>query len=474
MSKTVTNYFLPILKRQKKLLFLYTVIGFVAFPLVALISNNYDYGLGVYEFSLIINAVFMVACVMILPIIINKFSLNKRSVDTYYALPISRQHLFDVHYFAGVVCIYVPLLINYVLGILILTLRYGFQNFSVNYFMAFIGIIIITMAIYSINTLIVTKANNIIDSAILIAAYTILPFILIVCAMSFVDQFTVGYSVNMFDLSKYFPYLCPLSVLDQFIGAFNRYARAYEALDFNIMWFVYEAVIAVGFYIWSAAVFKKRKGEGSEQVSNDFFTYPLVVNLTSVILLSFYILDFSEIIQTIAILVITFIVYLIMHFISRRSMKVTPALIIKYFVILAAFNIFAFAARETYFFGINLRTPDISSYTEMEVSYWDYMGDSDKNYYAVIPLKNMDKNEEEFVKDVLALQKVAAEQKRLHPGYSYYYDDDLLYFRVGFSTANDEEYKGYSLRLPKADFKDLLNNSLFEVTNNDKEAEATY
>ena len=119
MYKTVTNYYLSILKRQKKLLFLYTVIGFVAFPMVALISTNYDGGRGIYEYSILMYAIFMGACALIMPIVINKFMLNKRSVDTYFSLPISRKHLFDVHFFAGLTCIYVPLLLNYLIGILL-------------------------------------------------------------------------------------------------------------------------------------------------------------------------------------------------------------------------------------------------------------------------------------------------------------------------------------------------------------------
>lgn len=406
MYKTVTNYYLSILKRQKKLLFLYTVIGFVAFPMVALISTNYDGGRGIYEYSILMYAIFMGACALIMPIVINKFMLNKRSVDTYFSLPISRKHLFDVHFFAGLTCIYVPLLLNYLIGILLLTFRYGFYSFTLHSLLGLFGIIVITMAIYSINTLIVTKANNMIDSAILIAAYVVLPFMLYVCSMSFVNQFTVGFTDSMFDFGIMLNFLSPFTILNDFVSSFNDFIRTYTtALEYNLLWIAYEALIIVGFYFWAVNVFKKRKGEDSEQVSNDFFTYPLVVNLSSVLLLSMYIIDITDIILTITIVVITFILYLIMHFISRRSMKVTPQLIIKYFVILAAFNIFAFAAKETYFFGINLQTPNIDQFTKLEVSYYDYdnWNGKDNEYEAVILLSNMNKDEEKFVNDILEI-----------------------------------------------------------------------
>ncbi|PXX75828.1 ABC transporter permease [Dielma fastidiosa] len=469
MYKTVTNYYLSILKRQKKLLFLYTVIGFVAFPMVALISTNYDGGRGIYEYSILMYAIFMGACALIMPIVINKFMLNKRSVDTYFSLPISRKHLFDVHFFAGLTCIYVPLLLNYLIGILLLTFRYGFYSFTLHSLLGLFGIIIITMAIYSINTLIVTKANNMIDSAILIAAYVVLPFMLYVCSMSFVNQFTVGFTDSMFDFGIMLNFLSPFTILNDFVSSFNDFIRTYTtALEYNLLWIAYEALIIVGFYFWAVNVFKKRKGEDSEQVSNDFFTYPLVVNLSSVLLLSMYIIDITDIILTITIVVITFILYLIMHFISRRSMKVTPQLIIKYFVILAAFNVFAFAAKETYFFGINLQTPNVDQFTKLEVSYYDYDNDwngKDNEYEAVILLSNMNKDEEKFVNDILDLQKVAAEEKKNHIGNSYYYVEDSIYLRVAFKVNDDDYDHYYRFNLPREDYGDLLESKCFKVMN---------
>ena len=102
--------------------------------------------------------------------------------------------------------------------------------------------------------------------------------------MSFVNQFTVGFTDSMFDFGIMLNFLSPFTILNDFVSSFNDFIRTYTtALEYNLLWIAYEALIIVGFYFWAVNVFKKRKGEDSEQVSNDFFTYPLVVNLSSVL-----------------------------------------------------------------------------------------------------------------------------------------------------------------------------------------------
>ena len=108
------------------------------------------------------------------------------------------------------------------------------------------------------------------------------------------------------------------------------------------------AIFIVGFlFLGSEMYLKNAKVRDSEWVPNDFFISIWLLTYPALLLLSVYIIDITDIILTITIVVITFILYLICaFFISRRSMNVTPQLIIKYFVILAAFNVLAFAARK--------------------------------------------------------------------------------------------------------------------------------
>lgn len=464
MSKTVTNYFLSILKRQKKLLFLYTVIGFVAFPMVALISNNYDLGQGVFEYSIVINMVFMVAGVMLIPLAMYYFSLNKRSTDTYYALPISRKNLFNVHFLAGIAYIYVPLLINYLLGTLILTIRYGLHRFTLFAFFIFLCEIVITMAIYAINTLIVNKANNLIDAVLLIAGYTALPYILIMSAMSFDSMFVVGYSEHLIKFWKWFDFVSPLTVLIRLSNASYYLEQVYtNNFNFNFLWILYEFIIFIGFYLWAVSVYKKRKGEASEQISNDFFTYPLLVNCLSVALVFVVTLGVTvDIIYTITLFIISFIIYLILQFTARRSVKITSDLLIKYFVLLISFNIFTFICNETYYFGINLIKPNLDDYSVMYIRYYDYDDNKGVDHYALVDLNNMDESETVLAENLLTFQEKAAELKKDN-FYTWNYNyNGMVQVTVKLKkNITDYTFKYISYTLPKSGIQSFLDNKNF-------------
>lgn len=466
MSKTVSNYFKSIIKRQKKLLFLYTIIGFVAFPMVSLISNNYDLGQGVFEYSILINMIFMVIGVMLIPLAMYYFSLNKKSTDTYYALPISRKDLFNVHFFAGLAYIYIPLLINYLLGTLILTIRYGLHRFALFAFFIFLCEIVITTAIYSINTLIVNKANNLIDAILLIVGYTALPYILIMSAMSFDSMFVVGYSEHLIEFWKWFDFVSPLTVLIRLSNASYALERIYTTdFNFNFLWIIYEAVIATGFYILGLSVFKKRKGEDSEQVTKDFFTYPLLLNLISIALVFVVTLGVTvDIIYTITIFIISFIIYLILQFTARRSVKITSDLLIKYFVLLISFNLFTFICNETYYFGINLIKPNLNDYSVMYIRYYDYDDKKGEDHYALIDLNNMDESKTVLAENLLTFQEKAAELKKdnFYSWNNSYNYNGMAHITVKLKkNITDQTFEYISYTLPKSGIQSFLDNKNF-------------
>lgn len=464
MSKTVSNYFKSIVKRQKKLLLLYTIIGFVAFPMVALISNNYDQGQGIFEYSILINMIFMVAGVMLIPLAMYYFSLNKRSTDTYYALPISRKNLFNVHFLAGLAYIYVPLLINYLLGTLVLIIRYGLHRFGLFALFIFLCEIIITIAIYSINTLIVNKANNLVDAILLIAGYTALPYILIMSASSFDSMFVVGYSEHLIEFWKWFDFVSPLTVLIRLSNASYYLEQVYtNNFNFNFLWILYEFIIFIGFYLWAVSVYKKRKGEASEQISDDFFTYPLLVNCLSVALVFVVTLGVTvDIIYTITLFIISFIIYLILQFTARRSVKITSDLLIKYFVLLISFNIFTFICNETYYFGINLIKPNLDDYSVMYIRYYDYDDNKGVDHYALVDLNNMDESETVLAENLLTFQEKAAELKKDN-FYTWNYNyNGMAHITVKLKVnITDKTFKFISYTLPKSEIQSFLDNKNF-------------
>ena len=91
MNKITNHYFKDLFIRNKKILMLYMFVCIMAFPFVLLMNKILSGGSG---FGTIIQVAFTFGTIlpilmgMILPVFAFKFTLNKRNVDTFYALPI--------------------------------------------------------------------------------------------------------------------------------------------------------------------------------------------------------------------------------------------------------------------------------------------------------------------------------------------------------------------------------------------------
>ncbi len=470
MTEISKNYYFSILKRQRKLLLFYTLLLFVAFPLVMIVGTRSVEWRELIGTCLIFYMVLMYIAAMVVPLFTYRFNLNKRSVDTYYALPISRKGMYDVHFFAGLTCIYAPAILNMIIGLLLGALRSGLQGVAVYHIVGILVGMIITGAVYAINTVIVNKSNTLVDAAILTAAYFLLPFLMYLVLQRFFAVQEVGFTVGLVDFDFVLALTSPLYLL---VNLTERFGYACRSGIMEMNWFhtLYALFILIAGYRWGASIYQKRRGEDSEQITRDFFTYPLIVNVSSVILLTTASVYDYDLVTIIMFIVITLILYLIMHFVSRRSMKITPSLVIKYLVILIAFNALEIIGLKTAFFGINAYTPDLSAYDRVEINA-DLYGEN-VYYYAVITPSLADADEQKLLASLSTLQKRVSEDKKLERTY----DEDPMY--VSVCVVNVDYEKGiskdpniyseavntrncYSFRLPESELAFMLDNPAIE------------
>lgn len=220
--------------------------------------------------------------------------------------------------------------------------------------------------------------------------------------------------------------------------------------------------------------FKNKRGEDAEQVSKDFFTYPLIVNVFSVIFISLFdITNHEEFSDIIIFLIVTFILYLIMHFVSRRSLKLTRQLVLKYVLIVAAFSVFNIVARQTEFFGINRYVRDPYEYERINITYNDYIN-GDKTHQVVISMNHITKEEEALLSQLEDLQKMASQQFKAG---KYWYDNpdfpsgNNIWIDVGYVTSISDGYNDAYMHYVFAedDVKFFTDNELFVEISYDEE-----
>ncbi len=280
----------------------------------------------------------------------------------------------------------------------------------------------------------------------------------------------VGFTVGLVDFDFVLALTSPLYLL---VNLIERFGYACRSGVMKMDWFhtLYALFILIAGYCWGVSIYQKRRGEDSEQITRDFFTYPLIVNVSSVILLTTASVYDYDLVTIIMFIVITLILYLIMHFVSRRSMKITPSLVIKYLVILIAFNALEIIGLKTAFFGINNYTPDLSAYDRVEINA-DLYGEN-VYYAAVITPSLADADEQKLLASLSTLQKRVSEDKKLERTY----DEDPMY--VSVCVVNVDYEKGiskdpnmyseavntrdcYSFRLPESELAFILDNPAIE------------
>lgn len=434
------NYLKYLIMRNKRIMIIYAAISFVASTMVVLISQHYSI-LFFRDVSsqVLTNYAFMfIAVGYLAPLIFFNFNFNKKQLDTLYALPMTRKTLFNTHYVAGLLAIFIPPSINAVLGMIALIIRCGdsvSKTQVISFFIAYFMLCMVMAFLYSFNCWVVNKVNNLMDAILVELAYALLPLLIFICIGFYIENHTVGYprafDFITFDMFKWF---CPWFLMslpnDYFWSLYEvTGVGAYLEAFFNYKWFdeglgllLYCLGTSIVFYWLSLKVFLKRKAEMSEQLSKDFFTYPLIINVLAILIVSWFDLQNQDFTVTIIYVIISFVLFMIMQLIASRSTILTKRMFIKYIVIIGSIAVFNLVVNKTYFFGINKMNMDLRLDKNGNVSDFNeyrYMsvliskdGYSQRGFDVVLA----EANEEEmaYVNELLKLQSKYAEKFKNH------------------------------------------------------------
>ncbi len=416
MNKTTQRYFINLFKRKKRILALYTFIVFMAYPFL-LITNmivNDGRGLiGITQTMLVFCELVLAALAIVLPLFTFKFAFVKKNVDTYFAIPLNRNHLFKSHFIAPILGTIIPILASYLIGGLFLIPNSGFDGYLV-LLLTLLLVFIIFIVIYSMNTFIILKCNNIIDASIITGAIGIVPLMLYGALSTFLRSqvFNNGMLDHVIEkvpqliVDLFSPYrgLILINELVKFRG--NNIQFSFENFDYVL--FIYYIVIGLLFIIQAKKSFKVKKGEDAEQLTTHYLTYPLLTNLGLISLILNFNFTEYDITESIIIMIALFVIYMIIHAIAMRSFKINFKMIIKYIVLIILINVFNIVSKETEFFGLNRNVIDYKQYEEVnfDLNYYNYEKEETNVYNIEIKIKDsLSKEEQELFEYIKVIQK---------------------------------------------------------------------
>lgn len=306
-NKINQNYFFLTLKRNLPVSAFYLILFFLIYVVPLLLINPAE-KLGFREYypdlslTLLVSIPFFVIAFVDV-IIQGKYLMNKKSIDTYYSLPIKRHIILISHLSSGLIMSILPFSLMYWLGAVICTFKFPFFNF-IYFLFLYLILILLYICNYIINAFFMSKANSILDGAFfIILGTTVLPLIL------FSLYFTLSnLNINSVDhfLSKNFDYI--LYVLP--VAGFIYYSIHFEKLILYKYFYycfvkepkneeylesmgVYSSGFDIGYIIAIIVMmiicltllillFNKRKPESSEDTSNSLFGYSVMVPVYAV------------------------------------------------------------------------------------------------------------------------------------------------------------------------------------------------
>lgn len=453
----MSNYFKYLIKQQKNLLIIYSVICFLLllFPIIIGIPNSTHYSSTYIPIddsatSIVTKFVYLMIPIMtVLPIISFRFILNKKTVDLFYTLPVNRKKLFRDYYYSAFFMAIIPPILMSCLGFVSVIMIYN-ENISLvlGYGLRFFIVAVICMSLYAIITFVVTKTNNIVDACVISFGYVILPILTIFAIQSFIEHQTFIYDLPLYDYVEIISNcISPLLLISRTID--DLFLRNSFISNTHWLYFGYSGITFLLFTYLARKSFELKKGEDADQISTNWMTYPLFVNVLSVCLISFVDLN-TDIAFAIFLLTVIFIVYLVINFIAAKSTKIKPKLFIKFVVLVLAFNGFSLISKQTEFFGINRQVVDLKEVNKIVVSItgFDKVTDEWKEYKLRITDLEKDK---EIVEEIQNLQLEASKrfknEKNWDNDYYPIYEDNPLVDVEYYSSENEKRVRTYKFFL---------------------------
>ena len=279
---------------------------------------------------------------------------NKKAVDSYFSLPISRKEAIITSQIFIDLVISVPYLALSVITLLI-GLNTGvitsFLAYSVFVLVAVIGVITVVM----FETAIFLEANSTFDGIVLMAAYVLIPLLAFLAIDTFQNTFVAGF--RPLDVENILSYLSlPIALIGtEFMNGEACLVEGTKvvitlSMIICIIWHIVVSVISL------KKNYVERKVERAETVSNQFFSYPFVMYfyvfaLVFVITLSMY--NSFEIEESLILYFIIFVCYMVANFVYRRKIQIKIKDILFFLITVALVFVFSFAANKTKGFGLS-------------------------------------------------------------------------------------------------------------------------
>lgn len=213
----------------------------------------------------------------VVPVLMYSFKMNKRSVDTFYALSIKREKMYLVKTLVGLFLVLTPYTIAYWLGFLTVVFRENY--FRLVYYIPgyFVGVLF-GICMYGIYSFAFTRANRIVDGIVFMIAYAFIG----VLVAGVLDE--ISPNLCMYRLTLNFSSFGGLTVFGNDINALICGQR--DKFDCSAITYLYPILFAAVSCFLMFFLLKYEKGEEAEQTSDSWLGYRILLPVYMALLLA--------------------------------------------------------------------------------------------------------------------------------------------------------------------------------------------
>ena len=348
MNKNLLKYLFKSKKTAITFIFVVFILVYSMIYTLIDIEKTYIVALGV------ITAIAYILSVVLVPITFG-FVHNKKAVDSYFSLPISRkEQLITTQVFCDLVILIPVIVLTFVS--LFINVFFGENVYVFSYLLylvlMIIGIIVITM----FNTATFLLANSTFDGIVMIFAYLLIPALLTIAIEVFASSYIYG-----FESLKSEKFMSLISIVYASIIGLGQSCEGmfYGEIEYrDIIFFL----ICISWHFVASIIILKnnfilRKVERAETISNRFASYPFIIYFYIFTLLFIFIALNSEshLASYVISFVLIFICFEIANCVYKRKIKIEIKDICFFMLSVGVALLIGYVANKTNGFGIAYR-----------------------------------------------------------------------------------------------------------------------
>lgn len=230
---------------------------------------------------------------LLIPIYMFSYKMNKRSVDLYGSLPISKTKILVARFLVGLILLYIPYSFAYLWGFIMVAVKTR-ELYLINYLYLYLASLIPAFVTYSITAFIYTRANTILDGIICVVGVT--------CAFMTATGmiYDICYASHLYlsNLSECvyetFPF-SPLLTANELFGeaiVMGYVQNYFEFWDDKIIFILINGIlwtlIGIASTIGLILTEKNAKAENCGQISESIFCYKVLIPAYVVIMAAIF------------------------------------------------------------------------------------------------------------------------------------------------------------------------------------------